>query len=215
MRKKNGSHGRLLFPVILVVTAKIFAIAVIVEIMPPSSMGSLQEESGRDLSTPSSKLAGHWLNRETGQHLYFHDIQREHSMGRSTRLNADGEFIHSKFKMIREKSNEDLLIIRDFLPVRYGATPFPPALVDYNVHISKDGQSLTLERLQMESPHNSSTYDYICAFVPDHHASKYPCLASPSLNQAGLHTSMHRGADLSGGYYGKALSRITEIIQSE
>ena len=106
----------------------------------------------RDLSTPSSRLVGHWINVEYGDEVYFSPIDPDLKIGNYRLGNKSKGRVSPplRFKVISENPAGLQLVIRQYdqneetrkLGARIGMD-FWQSDVTYT--ISKNGQSMTAE----------------------------------------------------------------------
>jgi len=92
----------------------------------------------RDLSTPSSRLVGHWVGVPNGGTLYYRPI--DHFMGYGTFTWSIQSDVSGKLKVLSESRSGKYLKTREFI-ILEGESDY--AIAEYC--IPKDGQSMTKE----------------------------------------------------------------------
>ncbi len=110
----------------------------------------------RDLSTPSNRIVGHWVNIDNGGEIYYSPIDRSLGIGTFRLKNFGGSVGPPiRFKIVFEEYSGKSLIIRIFnkaideLGAKIGIMVTQS---DVELCISKDGQSMTEEYTLNGSP---------------------------------------------------------------
>jgi hypothetical protein len=108
---------------------------------------------GRDLSTPSSRLVGHWRNIGGGADIYYGPIDFRSQAGTFTISTPDGQFSRG-FKILFEERSGNKLTVKEYLQYsnRSGTV-----VAEY--FLSEDGRSMVKEYLLNEGPF--LTYRYV------------------------------------------------------
>lgn len=106
--------------------------------------------SGRDLSTPSARLVGHWEspNDRVLTHAIYGPVD---ASGAGTCYDADGT-LNFTFKVLFEDPTGTTLVLRE------SVDGTPRAEAEY--HIAKDGRSLTKEYRFANGDHWAFDYEY-------------------------------------------------------
>jgi len=116
----------------------------------------------RDLSTPSSRLVGHWVPEFYGHELYFKPVNRQ--IGTGTYLVAKPTGVEpTQFKILSEDSTGTELVIREFNftpPGRYTRILGPTYSTDTKYHVAKDGKSMCME-ISVGENHWLIVYAYV------------------------------------------------------
>ena len=110
-------------------------------------------KAGRDLSTPSSRLVGHWRNIGGGADIYYGPIDFRSQAGTFTISTPDGQFSRG-FKILFEEHSGNKLTVKEYLQYsnRSGTV-----VAEY--FLSEDGRSMVKEYLLNEGPF--LTYRYV------------------------------------------------------
>jgi len=123
----------------------------------------------RDLSTPSSRLVGHWRNVNGGADLYYDFIDPQLKVGTFIISNRDGNF-PTQFKVLSEEPSGKDLKIREFFSLDEGQES-----VDLQCCIPKDGQLMTKEYTFKNGNSTLLLYRYVdgridpsSSFIPFH-----------------------------------------------
>lgn len=124
----------------------------------------------RDLSTPSSRLVGHWENVNGGADIYYDFIDPQLKIGSCIISNRNGN-LPVQFKVLSEEPSGKNLKIREFFSLDKGQVSF-----DLQCCIPKDGQSMTKEYTYSDGSNSLFIYRYVdgrvdpsSTFIPFHH----------------------------------------------
>jgi hypothetical protein len=104
-----------------------------------------QQGNQRDLSSPSSRLAGHWEGR------YYSPVDPELKIGTYRLIMSDGRVGPPiRFRVISEQSSENHLVIREYAyDPQIEALGLDTSKSDIECCISKDGQLMTRDYVFM------------------------------------------------------------------
>lgn len=160
----------------------LFAILVCVSYTPIATWSADSIPYGyqkRNMSTPSSRLVGHWISENGDHHIFYSLIDRSLQIG-TYQLSLNSYKTKSsdpiKFKIISEKSSGTRLVIREFPnnTKLEATTGLDLSKSDIVCCISKDGKSMSQEYKFLEKRH-LSIYHYVdgrvdpsSGFIPDH-----------------------------------------------
>jgi hypothetical protein len=111
-------------------------------------------EQQRDLSTPSSRLVGHWIGVPEGDKLYYQLIDHSFEYGIFTWILKSN--IVAKYKIISESPSGEQLKTREFFLLD---NCMERATVEY--FVSKDGLSMTKKMFYEDGTHELFNYRYV------------------------------------------------------
>jgi len=114
----------------------------------------------RDLSTPSSRLVGHWVADFWGSENYYRPINVQIGVGTYVLVNSAGcELV--EFKILSEDSTGTELVVREFLlSGSYAKILGPRFSIDAKYHLAKDGKSMSKE-ISCGQKHELIVYSYV------------------------------------------------------
>jgi hypothetical protein len=125
--------------------------------------GHLVPVDERDLSSPSSRLVGHWENVDNNGEIYYTAIDPDLKIGTFRLAIAGGPPGRSVyFRVISEELSGNTVIIRDFRDFSEleAKTGLDFSRSDIVCRISKDGQSMTQEYILSHRHRMFSVYRY-------------------------------------------------------
>ena len=116
---------------------------------------------GRDLSTPSSRLVGHWraINTVTMSEYYFGEIDKETGKGAFAEYSTrDGSLAKGTYKIVHETpEGEDITI----LPTLFGYedSDLPSSLFQQDLIVQEDGLKAKYMKFYIEYVDDKTEYE--------------------------------------------------------
>jgi hypothetical protein len=116
------------------------------------SVGTVAQTASqqRDLSTPSSRLVGHWENAEGGADLYYGAVDPHLNIGTLMLRNHSG-----RFKILSENHSRAELVLRQY--IRFDNVE---GSVDVKCYIPRNGRWMTME-WAFHDGNYTSVYHYV------------------------------------------------------
>lgn len=118
---------------------------------------------GRDLSTPSSRLVGHWrtINVVAMSDLYFGEIDEETGMGTFAEYDLrDGTLAKGTYKIVRETPGGEAITIRTAL-FGYQDLDIPPDILnpESDLEVQLDGLKAKMRKFYIEYVDEKTEFD--------------------------------------------------------
>ena len=118
---------------------------------------------GRDLSTPSSRLVGHWrtIDVVAMSEMYFGEVDEETGEGKFAEYDLrDGTLAKGTYKIVRETPGGEAITIRTVL-FGYQDLDIPPDLLnpESDLEIHKDGLKAKMRKFYIEYVDEKTEFD--------------------------------------------------------
>jgi hypothetical protein len=162
--KRKGRVGWIILAgvIIIVTISSILAVLTL-----PQKISAFQHSNQRDLSTPSSRLVGHWKNFDGNGEVYYNIIDSSLKVGTKRLRNEPyGNFGPPiRFKIVHEEPSGDHLVIREYNDalLKLGAElGIDTRKSDITICVPKQGQSMSQEYIFCSGGSNTlQVYRYV------------------------------------------------------